>query len=123
MTQTLNQQTQYQLLWPVLNERQWRIYLGSEARKHGPGGVSHVAHLAGADRGTVARGVTDSYEPPLKHVRLPGGGRKKIVDQHPEIKDEMDTIIHKYGDPMKHITWTHVSIDKLVAELQRRGHH
>jgi hypothetical protein len=122
MTQTLTQQTQYQTLRLVLNERQWRIYLGTEARKHGPGGISHVARLSEADRGTISRGITDSYEPPTDRIRLAGGGRKKVIDLHPEIIDEMNKIIHKAGDPMKHITWTHLSIDKVVEELKRRGH-
>lgn len=122
MTKTLNQQTQYETLKPVLDERQWRIYLGTEARKYGPGGIARVATVSGADRGTISRGIKDSLEPPLGRVRLPGGGRKKIVAMHPEIKDEVYKIIKKSGSPMKHITWTHLSIDKITAELRRRGH-
>jgi transposase len=125
MTQTLilNQKAQYQLLKPVLNERQWRIYLGSEARKYGSGGISAIAQLSGANRGTVARGVDDSQEPSSNRIRLPGGGRKNKVDQQPEIKDELKTIIHQAGDPMKHIVWTHLSIDKITAVLQTRGYN
>lgn len=122
MTQTLDKHTQYKTLKTVLNERQWRIYLGTEAREHGSGGISHVARLSNADRGMISRGVADSYEVPTDLIRRPGGGRKKIVDLHPEIKDEMNKIIHKSGNPMKHITWTHLSIDKITAELRKRGY-
>lgn len=122
MTQTLTQQNQYQLLRPVLNERQWRIYLGTEARKHGAGGVAHIARLSGANRGTIARGITDSEEPPSTRIRLPGGGRKKLIDTDPTLQADLETLLEPKGDPMAAVQWTTKSLSDLTAALGSSGH-
>lgn len=122
--QTAAARQQYAFLKTTLNERHWRLYLASEAKRYGRGGIVLVSRLSGAGKNLIRRGIADMEEPPLTggRIRRPGGGRKKIIDQHPEIKTEVDKIIHKSGDPMKHITWTHLSIDKITAELRRRGY-
>ncbi len=120
----LSETNQYKLLKPILDERQWRIYLGTEARKYKHGGVAQIARLSGANRATVARGVKDSRsnQPlPTGRIRLPGGGRKKVVDLQPEIPKAAEAIIKKAGNPMKHIFWTHLSIAKLTTKLQEAG--
>lgn len=122
--QTAAARQQYAFLKTTLNERHWRLYLASEAKRYGRGGIALVSRLSGAGKNMIRRGLADMEEPPLpeSRIRRSGGGRKKIVDLHPEIKDEVDKIIHKSGDPMKHITWTHLSIDKITAELRKRGY-
>jgi Rhodopirellula transposase DDE domain len=122
MTQTLTQQTQYQLLRPVLNERQWRIYLGTEARKHGPGGISHIARLSGTDRATVSRGITDSEAPPSDRIRLPGGGRKKLIDTDPTLAADLEDLLEPKGDPMAAVQWTTKSVADLAEALSSSGH-
>jgi len=106
----------------ALNERQRRIYSASLAKKFGYGGQTKVHKELGVDYGTLRRGMKDLEEPPMERVRLPGGGRKKIIDQHPEISDEVDKIIKRAGHPMKHIKWTHLSIDKITEKLQAKGY-
>jgi hypothetical protein len=105
-----------------LNERQKRIYAATLAKQYGRGGQTKVKQEFGTDYNTIRRGMKDLEEPPIERVRLPGGGRKKIVDLHPGIKTEIYKIIRKAGNPMKHIIWTHLSIDKITAELVRRGY-
>ena len=85
MTKTITQRTQYELLRATLNERDWRIYLGTEARKLG--NVSTVARASGSDRKTIARGVAESMLPPRSddRIRLPGGGRRKLIDTDPTL--------------------------------------
>src|ERR1035441_867883 len=43
----------------LLGERQWRVYLGSEARARGHGGIAAVARAAGCSESTVAAGVAE----------------------------------------------------------------
>ena len=43
----LSQEAQYQLMKGWLNERQWRLYVATEAKRIGVGGISQVAREAG----------------------------------------------------------------------------
>ncbi len=52
-------QQQYEIVHNELNEQQWRLYLGTEARKRGSGGIGQVAKESGADWKTVQRGVKE----------------------------------------------------------------
>ena len=44
---------------PHLDERQWRLLLGAEARAIGRGGVKLVAKAVGASADTVSRGARE----------------------------------------------------------------
>ena len=50
----------------TLHERQWRVFLATEALKAGVGGISRVSRLSGADRKTVRKGVVELHHPPLR---------------------------------------------------------
>jgi hypothetical protein len=71
---------QYAFLEYLLNERQYRLYLASEAKKIGHGGVAIVASLSGASTKRISRGLSDMEEPPLpdERIRRSGGGRKNV---------------------------------------------
>ncbi len=63
---------------PHLDERQWRLVLGAEARAIGRGGVKLVAKAAGASADTVSRGAREleaGIEPDGR-VRRKGAGRR-----------------------------------------------
>ena len=122
--QTLTAKAQYNILKPVLNERQWRIYLGTEARKLGRGGISTVSAMAGCDRHTVARGITDSKQPPLAdgRIRLPGGGRKRLLAIDQTLNQDLEALLDPKGDPMTTVKWTSKSLQKLAAALVVSGH-
>jgi hypothetical protein len=49
----------FSALLPHLDERQQRLYLGSEARALGHGGVAAVARAAGVSRVTVSAGASE----------------------------------------------------------------
>jgi transposase len=122
-TNTITQENQYELLRPVLNERQWRIYLGTEARKLGLGSISQVARVAGVDRETVSRGIADSKAPPLlDRIRLPGGGRKTLTDTDPTLETDLEALLDPKGDPMSPIQWTTKSLSRLESALNKAGH-
>src|SRR5258708_19872295 len=81
----LSQQNQYQLLKGWLNERQWRLYVATEARKMGAGGISQVAREAGVTRKTIRKGIQEleagaCYQPG-ERLRKPGGGRKNGTEK------------------------------------------
>lgn len=63
-------------LLPHLDERRQRLYVASEARSLGHGGIAAVARAAGMSRQTVAAGVEEleSGEARLGRTRRPGGG-------------------------------------------------
>src|SRR5258708_37123607 len=79
------QQDQYQVMHGVLNERQWRLYVATEAKRRGPGGVSQGAREAGGTRKTIHKGLQELeagevYEPGGR-IRRRGGGREHITAQ------------------------------------------
>ena len=53
------QQDQYQVMHGVLNERQWRLYVATEARRFGKGGISQLAREAGVSRKTIRKGTRE----------------------------------------------------------------
>ena len=78
----------FAVLLPHLDERQRRLYLGSEARSLGHGGIEAVARAAGVSRQTVAAGAAEleaGGEPPGR-ARRPGGGRKQLADTDPGLR-------------------------------------
>jgi hypothetical protein len=123
MTQKLTPNTQYALLKPVLNERQWRIYLGTEARILGYGGISRVAGLSGSDPHTISRGIIESHEAPMTdRIRVAGGGRKKLTDTDPTLEADLEELLDPKGDPMTSVRWTTKSLSKLEQQLRATGH-
>lgn len=106
-----------------LDERQWRIFLGTEALKSGEGGISHVARLAKADRKTVRKGIVDATSPPLKgRTRRKGGGRKSLMGRDPTLTRDLEALVEPKGNPMSLVRWTTKSLARLVAALEERGH-
>ncbi|MFJ9445908.1 ISAzo13 family transposase [Kitasatospora sp. NPDC101235] len=116
----------FEAIWPHLDERQRRLLLGAEARSIGHGGIRLVARAAGVREATVSLGVSelDSGEPPLGRVRRPGGGRKRVADLDPALREALLALVEPdvRGDPMSPLRWTTKSTRHLAAELTRQGH-
>jgi hypothetical protein len=105
------------------NERQKRIYAGSIAQSYGYGGITKVAREVGMDVHTVARGIKELAEEPLiGRVRKAGGGRKQKVTTYPELPEVVQQMVKERGNPMKHLLYTHVSIDTLTDLVQAKGY-
>ena len=114
---------------PTLNEFQRRRYLSAEAMSLGRGGISLVSRLSGASRQTLTDGVkelkSDIYEIPAQgKSRKPGGGRKAIWEDNPEIFDALSDLLeaHTKGDPMRLLLWTNKSLRILSAALAEKGY-
>jgi hypothetical protein len=141
----------HDLLVPVLDEKQYRLYLAAEAKAVGWGGVSLVATATSVSRNTISSGLEELlHSPASKPVealvegkktrlrtrgrRLPvaeearqrrhGGGRKRTTYTDPTLKSDLDALIEPFaaGDPCSPLRWTCKSISTLTAELINKGH-
>ena len=110
----------------ILNERQYRCYLGKLAISIGSGGQALVARLSGASINTVRRGVQEVKEnatdPEMKRIRKPGGGRKSASIKYPDLQKALEEIIdgESYGDPERVIHWTTKSLMSIAEELNEK---
>ena len=113
-------------LLPHLDERQQRLYLGSEARSPGHGGVAAVARAAGVSRPTVTAGVAEleAGQQPPGRARRTGGGRKPLAETDSGLRPALLALVDpgSRGDPESPLRWTTLSTRNLAAELTRQGH-
>ena len=117
----------YEAIKPHLSERQRRIWLGSEARELGSGGVRMVADAVQVSPDTVRRGRSELDDPeplPLGRSRGPGGGRKRAEEHDPELPGALDKLVDpdSRGDPMTPLRWTSKSLRSLADQLRSQGH-
>ncbi len=111
---------------PHLDERQWRLLLGAEARAIGLGGVKLVAAAVGASADTVARGAREleaGIEPDGR-VRRKGAGRPAVEDADPGLVRALEALVdpESRGDPESPLRWTTKSTSHLAGELAAAGH-
>jgi Rhodopirellula transposase DDE domain len=111
---------------PHLDERQWRLLLGAEARALGRGGIGLVARAAGASPDTVGRGAREleSGVEPAGRVRGPGAGRPRAEAVDPGLPAALDRLVSPgtRGDPESPLRWTTKSTARLSEELEEAGH-
>jgi transposase len=114
---------QYAIMRTTLTEKQWRIYLGTQALKIGFGGQSIVALDSGSDRKTIRRGIVESKEPyDNTRIRIEGGGKKKSIDTDKTLVEDLENLIDPKGDPMNLVRWTTKSLTHLVSALKEKQH-
>ena len=79
------QEEKIKMMLPLLNEKQRRIYLASEAIAIGRGGITEVSRASGISRSVINAGIKDisegnnnvlSIDAP---IRRKGAGRKPIT--------------------------------------------
>lgn len=94
----------------ILNERQFRCYLGKTAIGIGWGGQAIVSKLSGASINTVRRGIADvkTGSDIGDRIRKTGAGRKSKLVEYPNLDEAIEEIIdgETYGDPQKMLHWT-----------------
>lgn len=115
----------YQRMHTLLNEKQWRQYLATEAEERG--NAAAVAREAGVSINTIARGrrdieAGDLYRPGNR-IRAKGAGPKRISVIDPTLIDDLESIVEPKGDPMSLIRWTTKSLQHLVQALEEKGHY
>ena len=116
----------WELLSPFLDERQRRLWMGTEAREGGHGGVSLVARATGLARSTVTRGVfeLENGDEPAGRARRPGAGRKRADESDPDLGRALRALVEPdaRGDPGSPLQWTTQSVRTLADELAKAGH-
>ena len=124
----LQLQQQYDILYGIFNEKQWRIYVALEAKKFGigSGGISKVSLLAKVSRTTIRKGVNeiesgDTYRPGDR-IRKTGAGRKKLTDTDKTLISDLEKTLFPKGDPMTRLLYTNKSVAKVKKILGRMGH-
>jgi transposase len=115
---------------PYLDEKQKRLYLGSEAKKIGRGGNSLISKLSNISRPTIIQGrkeldglLTDSKENLIK-TRVQGGGRKKLIFKNDKLLEALECLVEPVtrGDPESPLRWTCKSIRTIESELKAQGY-
>lgn len=108
----------------ILNERQYRYYLGKTALSLGRGGQTTVTRLSGASVNTVRKGMkeveTAAEKDTARRIRKSGGGRKASCVKYPNLQEAIERIIDgkTYGDPEKVIHWTTQSLMSIASTLK-----
>lgn len=124
--ENLSAHDQYRLMKGWLNERQWRLYVATEARRMGPGGISQVAREAGVSRKTIRKGRGEleagADYAPGERMRKQGGGRKKITSKDATLHADLEEMLDPKGDPQSLVRWTSKSVSKLKQALSKQGH-
>jgi hypothetical protein len=112
---------------PHLDERGRRLFVASEAKAAGYGGIVKLAGTTGMARSTIGRGLKDLAAPETLEpgrMRRRGGGRKSLVSASPQLLTDLKSLVdpEARGDPMSPLRWTCRSLRRLARELRERGH-
>ncbi len=110
------------------NEVQRRRLAAVKALELGRGGLLKVCKLTGMSHHTVIKGIgeiKDGKRKPLTRLRKKGGGRKRIIEKDPAIKNEIRRILEENtaGDPMSDIKWTNKSVRNIANEINSPKKH
>jgi hypothetical protein len=114
----------------AMDERVRRQWAATEAIELAWGGVSCVSRATGISRTTILAGIRElrahqsSELPPGPGIRRPGGGRKPLLETHPELWNALDALVDPAtrGHPESPLRWTCKSTRKLAEELCRQGY-
>jgi transposase len=112
-------------MFPLLNERQRRLYLACEARTLGSGGIAKVSRMTGVTQKTIYRGLKEldsqgSFPP---GVRFPP--KSKALKNHPGIIKDIQKIIepekHRGGNKGSVLSYTAKTSKDIAAALCSSG--
>jgi transposase len=120
----------YQILAPLMNERSRRRWAAAEAQALGRGGQTLLARVTGMSRSTVYLGQqelahpVESQLPTAGRTRQLGGGRKLLIEQHPDLLVALEALVEptSRGDPQSPLRWTCKSVRRLAEELTAQGY-
>lgn len=113
---------------PILDKKQRRLYLTSEAEAIGRGGKSLISKLGKISRPTLNKGEKELNSQEdcsiATRIRKEGGGRKKITESNTEILEALELLVEPVtrGDPESSLRWTIKSVRTLSGELNKQGH-
>jgi Rhodopirellula transposase DDE domain len=119
----------FAVMRPFLDERGWRVYLGTEANALGYGGIAAVARAAGVSETTVAAGAAGAADPGALAAlapgrsRRPGAGRPKAGERQPGLDGALKGLLEegKRGDPASDLAWSTLSLRDIAGQMGRLG--
>ena len=110
-----------------LSEKDRRRYAAIETKKLDYGGIRYIRRVLQCNDRTITRGMQE-LENPLtkaeKRIRLPGGGRQKIVTKTANLDDAFQRVLenHTAGSPMDEtVKWTNLTREEIATHLQKEG--
>lgn len=123
----------FELLKPLLNERQLRLYVAAEALVLGRGGISLTSQATGVSRPTITVGCKELLEQEASEpagrfapvrIRKKGGGRKRTAEVDETLRSDLEGLIEPVsrGGPESPLRWTARSVRNLSDELKKMGH-
>lgn len=123
----------YHHLAPLLDEKQLRLYVATEALVLGRGGITLASQATGVSRPTITIGCKELLEQSATNVtpsgtsariRKVGGGRKRTTDFDETLRSDLEGLVEPVtrGDPESPLRWTSKSVRKLADELKKMGH-
>ena len=88
---------EFQDIAPWLDERALRLWCAARAKaynqRHGHGGVAIIRAATGVSRRRIYGGLQeleDAEDFPRCRVRRPGGGRKRLTETQPGVRDRLE---------------------------------
>ena len=108
-------------MMPVLNEKQKRLFLASEALSYGRGGIARVCRISGCSKNTVRAGIAELNADTGQNdrIRKSGAGPKFKEEYYPDIQEKVRQIVEgsTYGSPEQVLLWTTQSLRKIAGIL------
>jgi Rhodopirellula transposase DDE domain len=123
---TIAIRARFAALSPLLNERARRLFVASEARAAGRGGITAVSSATGVARSTINRGLAELRSTEPRHasrIRRPGGGRKPKIETEPGLLETLSTLVQSAirGDPEAALLWVSKSQRHLAGAMAELG--
>jgi len=108
------------------NLRRWNVAI--LATQLGYGGMKMAGEISGLSQPTICKARRELEEGQVdwdcERTRRPGGGRKRIEQERPEVLDHLKQLVEDEtaGDPSSADRWVNRSSRKLAAAMKKLGH-
>lgn len=109
-----------------LSEKDRRRYAAIEALKLDFGGKKYISEVLDCDYATIEKGIKEfeSEELNTNGERQQGAGRKKILNEKPDLENIFLDIIKEYtaGNPMNEKKWTNLKKREISEIFKKKGY-
>jgi len=108
------------------NLRRW--HAATLAMQLGYGGMKIAGEISGLSQPTICKARRELEEGQVdwdcERTRRPGGGRKRIEQERPEVLDDLKQLVENEtaGDPSSADRWVNRSSRKLAGAMKKLGH-
>ncbi len=115
------------MFYETLSEKDRRRYAAIESIKLGYGGQKYICEILGCTPDTVKVGTDELLNDKIDEIegiRRPGGGKKKIIENVPNIDEVFFEILknNTAGSPMdEEIKWTNMTLVDISKAFKAKG--